>query len=160
MDGYGMYLSSAGQPPSDTKCAVAALVTLRTINGMKWYDRAKARMEELEITQQKLADKLGMTRGGVGHYLSGRREPSLDDLIIIAKELRMTLDELAGDGRASAVAEDAPHYLPPKQKALIDMFYGLTKDQQKDFMRSLETTKQQNDLIYWELKRRKNKDAG
>lgn len=34
-------------------------------------------MKELKITQELLAEKLGVTQGAVAHWLSGRREPDL-----------------------------------------------------------------------------------
>lgn len=43
----------------------------------KWYELAKARMKERGVTQERLADELGVTQGAVAHWLSGRREPSL-----------------------------------------------------------------------------------
>ncbi|WP_236421941.1 LexA family transcriptional regulator [Pseudomonas syringae] len=43
----------------------------------KWYELAKARMKERDITQEALAERMGVTQGGVAHWLSGRREPSL-----------------------------------------------------------------------------------
>jgi len=51
----------------------------------KWNELAKARMKELGITQDKLAEHIGVSQGGVAHWLSGRREPSLD---VIAKVLK------------------------------------------------------------------------
>ena len=38
---------------------------------MKWYELARSRMKELGITQEKLAEELGMTQGGIGHWLRG-----------------------------------------------------------------------------------------
>ncbi|MGR5723189.1 helix-turn-helix domain-containing protein, partial [Escherichia coli] len=46
---------------------------------MKWYELARYRMKELGITQEKLAEELGMTQGGIGHWLRGSRHPSLSD---------------------------------------------------------------------------------
>lgn len=37
-------------------------------------------MKELKITQEGLAERLGVTQGAVAHWLSGRREPDLDTL--------------------------------------------------------------------------------
>lgn len=68
--------------------------TLCILQCMEWYDRAKARAKELGVTQEQIADWLELTRGAVGHYLSGRREPEFHDLKIIALRLGMTLDEL------------------------------------------------------------------
>ena len=42
-----------------------------------WEDRIKARMKDLDLTQEELAHKLGVTRGAVTHYLAGRRVPPL-----------------------------------------------------------------------------------
>lgn len=37
-------------------------------------------MKERKVTQEKLAEHLGMSQGGIAHWLSGRREPSLEDI--------------------------------------------------------------------------------
>lgn len=42
-----------------------------------WIDRLRTRMQELDMTQEVLANKLGITRGAVTHYLCGRRVPAL-----------------------------------------------------------------------------------
>ena len=41
----------------------------------EWPDRIKLRMKALGLTQAALAEKMGMTRAAIGHYLSGRRVP-------------------------------------------------------------------------------------
>lgn len=46
----------------------------------KWNLVAKARMKELKVTQESLAEKLGVTQGAVAHWLSGRREPDLETI--------------------------------------------------------------------------------
>lgn len=43
----------------------------------EWPDRIKSRMKALGMTQEALAKKMGMTRGAITHYLSGRRIPPL-----------------------------------------------------------------------------------
>ena len=52
----------------------------------KWYELAKARMKELDLTQDVVAEKMGVTQGAVAHWLGGRREPSLD---VIARLLSL-----------------------------------------------------------------------
>lgn len=42
-----------------------------------WTDLVKARMRELKITQENLAERIGVTQGAVGHWLRGGREPKL-----------------------------------------------------------------------------------
>lgn len=69
--------------------------TLRTMHGMTWYARAKKRMKEKGVTQEDLIALFGVaTRGAVGHYLNGRREPSPLSLPKLADRLEMSLDEL------------------------------------------------------------------
>lgn len=47
---------------------------------MVWRDKAKLAMRVQDITQEKMAEHLGVSQGGIGHWLNGRREPSLDVL--------------------------------------------------------------------------------
>ena len=48
-------------------------VSMKT--GQKWNALAKSRMKEVRMTQEALAEKLGVTQGAIGHWLNGRREP-------------------------------------------------------------------------------------
>ena len=59
---------------------------------MTWIDRARLVMDERDITQQDIADALGVTRGAVGHWLCGSREPTLSQFV----ELSDALDVSAG----------------------------------------------------------------
>lgn len=52
-----------------------------------WNDLAKARMKEIGMTQERLAELVGKTQGGIGHWLNGRREPSIDDITAIMRAL-------------------------------------------------------------------------
>lgn len=42
-----------------------------------WTDLVKARMRDINLTQEKLAERLGYTQGAVGHWLCERRQPKL-----------------------------------------------------------------------------------
>lgn len=53
-----------------------------------WESRVKSRMKELEMTQEQLAKKLGITRGAVTHYLCGRRTPPLQQFQKLAHVLK------------------------------------------------------------------------
>ncbi len=46
-------------------------------------------MQVLGLSQERMAKVLACTRGAVGHYLSGRRSPTLDQLELIATELQV-----------------------------------------------------------------------
>lgn len=52
-----------------------------------WMDRAKMLMLTRGFSQEQVAASLSCTRGAVGHYLSGRRTPSLDQLQRLAEAL-------------------------------------------------------------------------
>lgn len=54
---------------------------------------AKARKDK-GMTQQALAQAVGLTQGAVAHWESGRREPSLAMLRKIAKALGVQVAEL------------------------------------------------------------------
>lgn len=81
--------------------------TLRNIAPMeKWTDLAKSKMRELKITQERLAEQLGVTQGAIGHWLSGRREPSIEVINKILRELG--LPSLSVQGPSTGNTEPAP----------------------------------------------------
>ena len=47
-------------------------------------------MKKAGITQEKLAEELQMTQGGVQHWLAGTRQPSLEDINRIAAVINAT----------------------------------------------------------------------
>ncbi|MFV8926270.1 S24 family peptidase [Serratia fonticola] len=81
---------------------------------LKWNDLAKARMKEVSITQEKLAEELGMTQGAIGHYLNGRREPRIETIAEIMRILGLSDLVLNADGTFS-VPGDEPNvtYVAP-----------------------------------------------
>lgn len=84
-----------------------------------WYDRAKRKMRELGLTQEDLKKPLGVkTRGAVGHYLTGRRDPSPQQLQELAAKLKINVDELLR-GTPTSVKEDSPGYGPDELTADI-----------------------------------------
>lgn len=64
--------------------------------------RIAARRLQLGMTQSELARRLCVSASAVGMYEQGRREPSLDVLVALAKELRVSADYLL----TGSVAED------------------------------------------------------
>jgi len=46
------------------------------------------------LTQEKIAKKIGVTAKSVGHWETGRRKPTFDKLIKLAKILEVSVDEL------------------------------------------------------------------
>jgi len=79
-----------GVVEKDTACIIRTMQT-----SLPWWERASARISELGLKQQDLLETFEVnTRGAIGHYLSGRREPSLAQFQRLAVRLGMTMDEL------------------------------------------------------------------
>ncbi|HHA2250157.1 TPA: LexA family protein [Enterobacter ludwigii] len=45
-----------------------------------WNELAKVRLNTLGMTQAELSEKMGVTQGAMGHWLNGRRNPSLAEV--------------------------------------------------------------------------------
>ncbi|MCX8871552.1 helix-turn-helix domain-containing protein [Vibrio parahaemolyticus] len=65
---------------------------------MNWTDLVKARIKELGITQEKLAELVEVTPGGMGHWLNKRREPTLEQIAKILKAVQLDKLVLHSDG--------------------------------------------------------------
>ena len=86
---------------------VERLSTQRIVPAMdKWIELVKAKMSELKITQEKLAERLGMSQGGVGHWLSKRRQPRIEDMNRVLQELGLGFLEVALVIREPAASKD------------------------------------------------------
>ena len=62
----------------------------------KFKDRLKETLKENGISQNALSKRIYMSQAIVNNYCTGRREPSLDVLIAICKELDVSADYLLG----------------------------------------------------------------
>lgn len=59
-----------------------------------WQFRLKALMADEAISQTDLAPVFGVSRAAVSHYLSGRTEPSIEQLSTVARHVGVSLDYL------------------------------------------------------------------
>ena len=62
----------------------------------KFKDRFREVLKENGISQRALAKKLFMSQSIINNYCTGRREPSLDVLVLLCKELYVSADYLLG----------------------------------------------------------------
>ncbi|KTC62854.1 Cro/Cl family transcriptional regulator [Pseudomonas fluorescens ABAC62] len=76
-----------------------------------WIALVKASMKDRKITQGELAERLGMSQGGIGHWLNKRRVPSLKDMNRVLEELGLGYLEVVQQVREKS--DDAP--VPVKQ---------------------------------------------
>ncbi len=72
-----------------------------------WIALVKANMKDRKVTQGELAERLGMSQGGVGHWLNKRRVPSLADMNRVLAELGLGGLEVALEIRERAATEPA-----------------------------------------------------
>lgn len=63
-----------------------------------WQELAKARMKEVGMTQERLAELLGITQGGLGHWLNGRREANISVIAKIFNILQLPNFVVNSDG--------------------------------------------------------------
>lgn len=62
----------------------------------KFKDRLKELRKDYSITQQELADKIGIVRTAIANYETGRTIPDSDTLTLLAKIFNTTTDYLLG----------------------------------------------------------------
>jgi transcriptional regulator with XRE-family HTH domain len=86
---------------------------------MTWRIKAKALMAAKNIRQKDLLDVFNVsTRGAIGHYLKGRRQPCIEQLNALATKLGCTINELLEDTTSEdinlnnndQITEDLSHY--------------------------------------------------
>lgn len=62
----------------------------------KFAERLKLVLKENNMSQVGLARMIGMSQGIVNNYCTGKREPTLDVLVLICKALGESSDYLLG----------------------------------------------------------------
>lgn len=54
-------------------------------------------LEQRELTQEEFADQVGVTQGMVSLWLTGKKRPSLDNLITISGLTKIPIEKLIAD---------------------------------------------------------------
>lgn len=101
-----------------------------------WMDRARARMEAEGLSQEMLAQDLNQTRGAIGHYLNGRRTPSLLQFEIIAESLGVHPAWLLYGRNVTEIREDAATYTTKRRKISKIPIIGTSASGPTDFIES------------------------
>jgi transcriptional regulator with XRE-family HTH domain len=124
---YNMYLESAS---GNTKCGVVFLDSSCILKEMKWYEKAKRLMTIKKIRQEDLIDVFGVTtRGAVGHYLTGRRQPDPDQMKALADKLDCTLDELLTQGEPDPVQTKINNIIRSAELAMKSSTHEFTESE-------------------------------
>ena len=98
-------------------------------------DRIKRSRTEQGLTQQQLAEKVGVTQTAIAAWESGKRGvPKGDNLLRLAEALDFDADRLMGIARA-------PSEMPPDAAQLLAVFRALPKDKQLIAIKLVEALK-------------------
>ncbi|MGX9996687.1 LexA family protein [Vibrio sp. JZG120] len=129
---------------------------------MNWTDLVKARIKELGLNQERLAERLNVTPGGLGHWLNQRREPSLEQIALILKEVGLERIILHSDGTLEYPEEVVCNTKQPiKQPSYIKKFPLLSSVQAGAWTEAYEpysveeiddwyeTTERTSDCCFW-----------
>ena len=82
-----------------------------------WYEHAKQAMEARGVSQEQMAEWLGVTQGAVGHWLNGKREPKLETINQLLELL--SLPQLTMAALPPAELEAGPALSRPFQRTKI-----------------------------------------
>lgn len=86
-----------------------------------WIERAREQMANRGLTYDDLAAPLGLTtRGGVSHYVNGRRELSAEQAVALAELFGCSLEWLLTGSQSAIHSAGAPEArIPPSPDELV-----------------------------------------
>lgn len=92
-----------------------------------WYEIARAELRAKDITYARLASMMSVSTAAVGHWMTGRREPTLAQIKYIANVIGKSLSEIVG--------EDPYFLIDTYERKLIDKFRSLSPEERTLFVR-------------------------
>jgi transcriptional regulator with XRE-family HTH domain len=63
-------------------------------------------LERQKLTQEEFADQIGVSQGVVSHWLSGKKRPSLDNLLSISAITSTPIEKLIADLQTDVPTRD------------------------------------------------------
>jgi len=102
-----------------------------------WYTKARSILKSKGMRYIDIAQALGVTESAVGHYLTGRREPTLEVIRKIAAMCGMSLSELVG--------EDPRFLVDEQEKQLIDLLRQLSESEKQAALKIIRALANQQD---------------
>lgn len=122
---YDTYQKKASK---NTQRGVVFLNTSCILSSMKWYEKAKRLMTDKKIRQKDLIEIFGVTtRGAVGHYLTGRRQPEPQQMKALAERLGCSLDDLMSDGELDPIQLKVNTIIRAAEAALASSPHAFTE---------------------------------
>jgi transcriptional regulator with XRE-family HTH domain len=121
---------------------------------MKYGNRIAQLRDEKRLTQEELAQKIGINRAALSHYENNRREPDYETLQRISNFFHVTTDYLMGGTQDSAISDPEVlqfvNSLELSDQALLDKFSltidgrKLTHDEAKRFIAFIRADRSMN----------------
>ncbi len=110
---------------------------------MNFSKIAKELREEAGLSQQKLADKIGLSSSAIARWELGQSEPGCNAILAYAKFFDVSADYLLGledDFGARTATNAAPmrESLTEKERALLEAFRQLLPETQDFILRSTQ----------------------
>ena len=99
-----------------------------------WLDNLKRLREEAGLSQQKLADQLGLTQQSIFSYETGAYEPDLSTLKRLADYFNTSIDYLVGNTEIRHRIEKVEKFDLNKHEAqIMEEYRSLSAKAQKSF---------------------------
>ncbi|MBQ7505338.1 MAG: helix-turn-helix domain-containing protein [Ruminococcus sp.] len=113
-------------------------------------DNLKYLRQNKNLTQQKLADVLGISRSAIGMYESGEREPDFETLEAIADFFNVRFDELIGERKNYVIPVDMENiYMRPIYDSAAAGFNVLAQDTIIGYMPTCIKSPSEQDKYIW-----------
>ncbi|PAV09902.1 hypothetical protein CBG25_02590 [Arsenophonus sp. ENCA] len=122
--------------------------------------RIRLRRKELELTQQQLGKKVGVSHVAISQWEKEETEPNGDNLLSLADALICTPEYIIrGTTKSKQDQNDNYKYsrLTKREENLLDMFNALTEEEQKNYLKDITETRANLERIYKEMKEKEKK---
>ena len=106
----------------------------RIVTSKEIGERIKKRRIELGISQEKLADALGVTYQQVQRYENGTNRLNVENIQLIADILSLPVSHFFASDKTLMVAEEATPYLPADETKLMKYFRKIENDSSKNLV--------------------------
>jgi len=89
---------------------------------MSFAKNLKQARDEKKLTQEQAAELLNVSRQTISKWELGEGYPKVDKLLLLAKELNISLDYLFAEELAKNNIEDTKRKIPPGMIAVLETF--------------------------------------
>ncbi|WP_254989313.1 helix-turn-helix domain-containing protein [Enterobacter roggenkampii] len=123
------------------------------MNNIELSDRIRRRRNELDISQQKLADAVKVSHVTIFKWENGETEPRGQNLFKLSKALKCSPTWLlyGDEDQQPLPVEDLPTELDDRQKKLIDLFDSLPESEKDRHIHELESKVESFNALFEEL---------